>query len=308
MILGTLPSTSSQEMNLKNRETERGTTLTRRIVLTGGVGCALTLLLPEYVLGSAENRSAATDTRPAVDGGSPELYAFRGSSENSIVMAATWTALSGQDSQVRIHAGERHWAVEIPAGLSNSTSVSESGCRIFRGFILDRTAGRNAQTQAVVIEAPSQIISSGGATPVWAERISRGTRLRFGSPFMARLVAKSIPVAKLYHASSPAEDGEELRRLVAEAISVNARQNGYMSNALPYGRRIASAITPDALRFDPQLPVGFTFAAQNGRHPKDAANSVVDTVLNGALAAPDPQTSLPLTGQFPYFPQPSMRT
>ena len=295
-------------MNLKDQTTERATTLTRRIVLSGAVAGALTLLLPRHVLGSMDTRATIADLERTTATEDPALYVFRASSANRIVIAATWEPTSRVDARLRIHTGERTWTIEVPAGSSRLTALDSVGCQTFTGLVFDRTGADNTLLQAVVIEAPSRLLSSGGVAHVWAERHSQGSRRRFGSPFMVRLSAKSRLVANLYHASSPEQDGEGLHRAVAQVISSNAYQNGYAGNPVRYGRRIASVITPDALRYDPQLPIGFTFAAQNGRHPNDAANSVVDTVLDGTLATHVPQPSFPLKDQFPYFAQPSSRT
>jgi hypothetical protein len=299
---------SSQEMNLKDRETEHGT-LTRRVVLTGSLGCALTLLLPHRVLGdTGENRQAHHNSGLDFYGGVADLYAFRASDVERAVIAATWTALYDHGSTLLVHAGEETWTVKVPEGSSSPTFANERGCQIFAGDILNRSAGNDARLKAVVIEAPIEAISKGGSISVWAERISQGgRRLRIGSPFIAKLIARNIPAAKLYHASSPEADGEEFTRLVAVAVSVNAHASGYAGNAELYGRRVASAITPDAMRFDPNLPVGFTFAAQNGRHPDDAAQSVVDTVLNGTLTPQVAKPRFPLKSEFPYFLQPFTR-
>jgi hypothetical protein len=292
-------------MNLKDRETEHGK-LTRRVVLTGGLGCALTLLISQRVLGgTGDNQLAHPDTGPYIDNGGSDLYIFRGSDANRTVIAATWTALYDHGSTLRVHAGEETWNVEVPDGSSSPTFANERGCQIFAGDILNRSVGNDARLKAVVIEAPTNGIWKDRSLSVWAERISQqGHRSRIGSPFMAKLLAGNVPAAKLYHAGSPETDGEELTRLVAAAVSVNAHASGYVGNAELYGRRVASAITPDAMRFDPHLPVGFTFAAQNGRHPDDAAQSVIDTVLNGTLTPEVSRSRFPLKGEFPYFLQP----
>jgi hypothetical protein len=295
-------------MNLNDRETEYRT-LTRRVVLTGSLGCALTLLIPQRMQGdTGENRPAHDNSGLYVDSGVADLYVFRASDTKIAVIAATWTALYDDGSTLRVHAGGETWTVKVPGGSSSPTFATERGCQIFVGDILNRAVGNDARLKAVVIEAPIDAISKGGSISVWAERISQqGRRLRMGSPFMSKLIARNVSAAKLYHASSPEADGEEITRLVAAAVSVDARASGYAGNAELYGRRVASAITPDAMRFDPNLPVGFTFAAQNGRHPDDAAQSVVDTVLNGTLKPQVSQSRFPLKGEFPYFLQPFTR-
>jgi hypothetical protein len=292
-------------MNVKDRKTEHET-LTRRVVLTGGLGCALTLLVTQRVLGAGANGPPQSATGLIAVSGNSELYVFRGTDENRTVIAATWMAMHDHGSTLRVHAGDQSWAVEIPDQHSSPTFTQDRGCLIFAGDIENRFVGHDTRFKAVVIELPTEKISQGGSIPVWAERISeQGRRLRMGSPFIAKLIAGNVPIAKLYHASSPAQDGEEFTRLVADAIAANAQANGCASNAHLYGRRVASAITPDALRYDPQLPVGFTFAAQNGRHPDDAAQSVVDTVLNATPTAQVSQSRFSLRGDFPYFSQPS---
>lgn len=292
---------------MKDRETEHG--LTRRVVLTGGLGCALTLLIPRRGLGYAgEYLTAHADSNLHIEGSISDLYVFRGSEEDRTVIAATWTSLYEHGSTLRLHAGNETWAVAVPDDPSRSLSYNERGCRIFSGDILNRSAGHVAQLKAVVIEAPTDMISKSGSLAVWAERISQqGRRFRIGSPFLAKLVADNVGVAKLYHAGSPERDSAEFTRSVAEAISKHAHASGYAGNAQLYGRRVAAAITPDALQFDPHLPVGFTFAAQNGRHPEDAAQSVVDTVLSGTLRPQMSQSRLPLKGEFPYFLRPFKR-
>lgn len=286
---------------MKDQETEHET-LTRRVVLTGGLGCALTLLIPQHVL-RAENRDGQSDTIQQADSHDAELFVFRGAGENRTVLAATWSALHDKGSTIHVHAGEKSWTLQMPNG--NSIFTQERGCQLFAGDILNRLPAHPARLKAVVIEAPTDRIFASGSTPVWAERISpQGHRLRIGSPFMSKLIAGNGPAAQLYHASSPTQDGEELTRLVAEAISLNANAHGYAGNARLYGQRVASAITPDALRFDPTLPVGFTFAAQNGRHPDDAAQSVVHTVLRGSVTPQGAQSRVPLMREFPYFRQP----
>ena len=51
-----------------------------------------------------------------------------------------------------------------------------------------------------------------------------------------------------------------------------------------HGKRLASRLLPDVLHYNPKLPAGFTFAAQNGRHPGDASARIVDTICNGSPA------------------------
>jgi hypothetical protein len=295
---------------LKDLKSSRRTSLTRRVVLTGSLGCALTLAIPRHALSCADDANGVSNgAKPSSARGSSELYVFGGSRENTTVIAVTWMNSFGHRSQLRVHAGEQTWALAAPSRSADTVLTDQSGCRIFAGEVIDRVVGSGARVQAVVIEAPTRMISSGSAAQVWAERIaSDGSRIRTGSAFLGRLAADHATVANLYHRSSPADDSEELTQLVAEAISVDAQKSGYTGDPRLYGRRVASAITPDVLRFDPRSPVGFTFAAQNGRHPHDAAQSVVNTVLRGTIAPSVSQPTMALQERFPYFLAASDRT
>jgi hypothetical protein len=64
-------------------------------------------------------------------------------------------------------------------------------------------------------------------------------------------------------------------------ISRRLRAAGSQVNPESHGRRLASLLLPDVLRYDPHLPVGFTFAARNGRHPLESADEMVYATLNG---------------------------
>ena len=62
---------------------------------------------------------------------------------------------------------------------------------------------------------------------------------------------------------------------MSNAIADNARAAEAPDPEL-HGRRLACILLPDVLRYDPKLPAGFTFAAQNGRHPEEASDIVVN--------------------------------
>jgi hypothetical protein len=153
------------------------------------------------------------------------------------------------------------------------------------------------------MEAPSWMISGNRMVHLWAERlIYDGSRQRIGSPFLTEIVSGNAALAALYHSTSPAEDTAVLTKHVAEAIAEKARAGGHVQSPDMYGRRLASILLPDVLYYHPMLPTGFTFASQNGRHPEEAPEVVVNAILKG-ISAPASTTRSSLTNTFPYFPQ-----
>jgi hypothetical protein len=146
------------------------------------------------------------------------------------------------------------------------------------------------------METPNQVIAGTAPIGIWAERFARGgTRHRIGSPFMAKILAENETMAEMYHAISPCDDRRVLTEGVVKAIASKAQG----PNA--YGRRLASLVLPDVLRYDPALPLGFTFAAQNGRHPFDASEVVVHSILSGSPTAVSVVAVGRLQQDFPYF-------
>jgi hypothetical protein len=147
------------------------------------------------------------------------------------------------------------------------------------------------------------MFSRTGTTAIWAERLTNfSSRQRIGSPFLAEIVAGNPSLAALYHSTWPAEDTVALETGVANEIAEKARAGDRIHRPEAYGRRMASILLPDVLHYDPKLPLGFTFAGQNGRHPEEASEVVVNAILQGY---PDwsPRTTYRLKETFPYFPQ-----
>jgi hypothetical protein len=98
---------------------------------------------------------------------------------------------------------------------------------------------------------------------------------------------------------------QTLSEAVALAIGKRARKAGYGGDQDLHGRRVARMLLPDLLRYDPERPAGFTFAACNGRHPAEPESTVVNSILNGF---PDGERLVPrpvLQSSFPYFQSPS---
>jgi hypothetical protein len=281
-------------------------TISRRVVLTSGVTCALTLAIPQCVL-SFPSQSASSVARSGPDEHRSNLYVFPGGSSGRTTIAATWPILSRLSSELRVHVGEHSFTIPVSKDSSDSSRWDDNGGQFFSGDLLIRTAERDLRVKGIVAELPNDMFAQQGFTNTWAERIANGVRHRIGSPFLADIIAKDSRAASLYHASSPHLDDEALSGIVAAVVTKNAESSGYAGDAQKYGRRVASALMPDVMRYNPHLPVGFTFAGQNGRHPNDAAQSVVTAVVSGVLAYTPNPPRLRLNQHFPYFPQPPVR-
>jgi hypothetical protein len=232
-----------------------------------------------------------------------ELYVFPSMQAGTTVIALTWPIQdSCGKSEVTIHAGPRRWPVRVLEGKAKAAEWDDAGCRFFAGSILSNAARGAKPLNAVVIEAPNGIFAGAGKVDVWAERLECGSRQRAGSPFLAKLMAGSYALETRYHASSPVDDSIVLTDLVSSAIADNARAAGLAPDPELHGRRLARILLPDVLHYDPNLPAGFTLAAQNGRHPQDASDIVVNALLRYA-SCPAIREPVRLTRTFPYFPR-----
>jgi hypothetical protein len=98
---------------------------------------------------------------------------------------------------------------------------------------------------------------------------------------------------------------QTLSEAVALAIGKRAKKAGYGGDPDLHGRRVATMLLPDLLRYDPKRPAGFTFAACNGRHPAEPDSTVVNSILNGFPDGERPVRRPALQSSFPYFQLPS---
>jgi hypothetical protein len=147
-----------------------------------------------------------------------------------------------------------------------------------------------------------ELLAGSGGLDIWAERVLHtGQRQRVGSPFIAALVAEDAGLARSYHNISPSDDRAILMEDVVKAIAAKGRKSGMAGDPDAYARRVASRLLPDVLHYDPQWPSGFTFAAQNGRHPEEVSDLVVDTILSGSPAAGSLKANVRLQKPFPFF-------
>ena len=266
--------------------------VTRRTVLGAGVASALVWLvstkgLAGMVPSPPEGEAAYGIGR---DPGRAELYVFPSAQTARTAIALTWPErVHAAGSSVKIHAGPQAWAIEIP---SRNSEWQQDQASLFCG-----TIGSGA-LHALVVEYPSRIITTTGPVGVWGERFTHGgRRRRIGSPFLAKILAENNAIAETYHSISPSDDRQVLTEGVARAIAATTRTK----DPEAYGRRLASVLLPDVLRYDPAHPLGFTFAARNGRHPLDTSEAVVDSILSGCPAPATPVAVRRLNPHFPYF-------
>lgn len=240
---------------MRKRNKTDATTLTRRTLLGGGLACALASLAPPN---GATNEGWGVADRDGLG----DLYVFSGARAATTVIAVTWPArFSSPRSEMRIHIGSHRRSVQIPEG--ESVTGEEDGLRLFTGLVPFNAKTRDEYLNAVVLEVAASSFSRTGITGIWAERRTDfGSRQRIGSPFLAKIVAGNPSLAALYHSTSPPEDTVALEMAVAKEIAEKARAGRRIHRPDAYGRRMASILLPDVLRYDPRLPVGFTFAGR----------------------------------------------
>jgi hypothetical protein len=279
--------------------------ITRRSALRGGVACALASFVPYKLFGATifQNASQSSSSWSSTMYLQPELYVFRGASQGMTAIAVTWPEEAGKDCTVRIHAGTKMWEFGVSArGVSESQH--QGGFSVFIGNVVPRVKAHGRAMKAVVMEVDARGISPHGSSIVWAERLVGGSRQRIGTPFLSHIMRDHEDLAHLYQASSPGQDTTVVLQPLSAAIAGRLRAAGWAANPDSHARRLACALLPDVLHYDPRRPAGFTFAAQNGRHPSESSDEVVHTILNGGKPSDSmPSNHHPSVPTFPYFEQ-----
>jgi hypothetical protein len=279
--------------------------ITRRSLLRGGVACALASAAPTNLFGETIFQDAlqASSSQRSTSPLQPELYAFRGAGQGLTAIAATWAEEPTRDCMVRIHAGAKTWQFKVPAHGSPH-SLHNGDYSLFIGNVVAPAKAYGGIMTAVVLEVDAHAIDQHGPSEIWAERMVGGLRQRIGAPFLSNIMRDHAGLASLYHTSSPDRDRTLLLQPLSVEIARRLRVAGSVVNPDSHARRLAYALLPDVLLYDSRLPAGFTFAAQNGRHPSESPDEVVSTILNGGMrsdsAAASPQPSVK---SFPYFEQ-----
>lgn len=215
----------------------------------------------------------------------------------------TWPAQARQSCAIRVHASEETWEFAVPAG-GFSQSQHHRNYSVFIGDVVAPVNATAGSLKAVVIEVAARSIEQGGPATIWAERLMSGSRQRIATPFLSNIVRECEGVAELYNASSPDEDRAVLLQPLSAILASRLRAAGTVANPDAHGRRLAYALLPDVLHYDSRHPAGFTFAAQNGRHPAESPNEVVRAILAGGMPSGSTVAfTHPPVQTFPYFEQ-----
>ena len=172
--------------------------------------------------------------------------------------------------------------------------------RSFVGPVYFSSQNPLATRVGVVIEASPDLAGAGESLEVWAEiRGKDGSRSRIGNPLVAEIIARNPALADIYHSITPDQDQSILAGALAGGI---ADMSIGVADPQAHGRRLASILLPDVVRYEPGAPVGFNFADRNGRHPADPVQAVVETLLAGTVVPARASETITLGNEFPYFP------
>ena len=245
---------------------------------------------------------AGFGTADAATPASGELFAFRSPRSERLVIALVTEATPGVKAaaHVSLHAGERAWNFE--GAQTGESFVGDD--RLYSGSIVGRLGGRLRQYDATVVETRTAWLAKHETVGIWAHRVdARGGR-RFGNPVVAKLAASDPRFAALRDGGLPVDD---IARIEGELVARVARIAERAKLAAPqqHAKRVARRFLPDVLAYRPDAPVGFTFVAQNGRHPNDDVSAVAATILTGTPAGPRPAARFLLTATFPYLSLPA---
>jgi hypothetical protein len=282
---------------------------TRRTIVSGGLGCAMAWIIPSRLVSNFDLFEPALrpswNRKEVTRNGN--LYAFPGALPESTVIAVTWQELRSRviddrtmASKLRIHAGSKSWDFTVGSRTATSEVGRDGDIAVYIGEILSpRELPPRMILKAAVISAANRAIADRDSIGIWAERFESGVRERISTPFLSTLVAGSDQLACIYHSCSPAEDRRILMQPLAREIAARARTR--VANPEGHGRRLASALLPDVLHYDPNLPSGYTFASRNGRHPSESSTELVNTILEGAPSSKASEGAHHLKKHFPYF-------
>ena len=270
-------------------QSRMGDRWTRRAVLRSAAAFAALGLVG---FGTAD---AATPTRG-------ELFAFRSPRNERLVIALVTEATPNAvaSARVSLHAGGRAWDFDTRQ-TGESLSADD---RLFTGSIVGRVGGSLRQFDAAVVETRTTWLAKGESVGIWAQHVDAQGGHRFGNPIVAELVAAEPRLALLRDAGSPIDDFARLEGELVSRIARIAERAGVVAPQ-KHAKRVVRRFLPDVLAYRSDAPVGFTFAAQNGRHPVDDVSAVAATILTGAPAGPRPAAQFRITATFPYLSLPA---
>lgn len=231
-----------------------------------------------------------------------DLFAFNAPRTDRLVIALVTSAGDNAKpaAHVRLHAGERAWAIDA----DEFAERFDGHDRFYSGTVMGRTSGKLGRYHAVVLETRLPRDNGNAVVSIWAERTDASGRRRFGNPIVAELLAHDPRLAAVHRTSIPAEDFAQMTAAAVDRLGQIAARAGVLSSR-DHAQRVAERFLPDVVSYRPGLPVGFTFAAQNGRHPGDDVSAVTATILTGRPAASRPSVRFRMTDIFPYLPLPA---
>jgi hypothetical protein len=237
---------------------------------------------------------------------SSELYVFPApDSANTVIglLISSDQAISAP-TNAHIHVGTKTWSAEF-GGPACTPFASNGRVRSFSG--VGMIGARFVK--AMVLELDAREFTPTSAVDVWAE-ISHGERLRqrVGSPIVAELVRCDREFRQIHRRITPIDDRAILTPIVTRLVSARAKRSGITTDPDAYACRLADAILPDVIRFDPASPTGFSYASQNGRHPRERTAEIVQTLLGGSFAPVVEEQGTMLFDRFPYLISPTERT
>lgn len=259
---------------------------TRRSVLRSAAAFAVLGFIWPAIPGSAAWRTHA------------DLFAFSPGRPDRLVIALVteMPALDAAPERVLLHAGNQQWDID---GAEDSGRY-ESGDRLFSGAIIGWEAGRDRVYKATLIETQTPPRPPQGSLGIWAERFGASGRQRIGNPIVAELLTVDRTLHARHSQTTPHDDRAWLAVPLAERVANIAARAGVRAPRA-YARRVAERFLPDVIAFRPGSAIGYTFAAQNGRHPAEDVNRLTATILTGSPAALPRSTHFAISNIFPYF-------
>ena len=241
-----------------------------------------------FKLGAGATALAALGLPAAAVAGKPtsdaELFAFTAPQDGALVFAVTFR-VSDSDQwsptpAVRLHAGEKSWRVasaKSPVFIPGIAGES----RAFVGRAMRTTEAGDPAYHLVAVTVPRSAVPA-GRIGIWAEIDESDRRFRVGNPIITELLKQDLILTRDFHCASPSQDVDLFGEAIARRIATRGAET---LSPQAHGERLAALLLPDVLPFDPTVPVGYTFANQNGRRPSDPIAEVVATVLTGAVSA-----------------------
>jgi hypothetical protein len=197
---------------------------------------------------------------PLANNETPSLYVYPGSKpDRTVVAVALPLTQIRRCSEIHIYAGQMSWTINPSSGPTA------------RGLY--------------AVEISNDKLEQSGASGFWAEAIyGFGTRRRIPSPLLSPLLRADESLAEQFHGIQPAQDKAELTGPASKVLARIVRARGGCAAPEQYAERLSAVLLPDFLYYNPKQPFGFSFAAQNGRHPKDPTDLLVNAILAGAIA------------------------